>query len=216
MNSGVIVAVCCAAVAVGVAVLALTLLRRQPVAATTPVTLPTNPARVLRGDGIGNIRFGQAPAAAVHGVQRLLTLGRPTQGNRHLEPWVHALRLRVLPGVLDRPRGDAHAVHTLHGPDALVQSVAIRRLHLRLAQRRIHDTSGIRNSRGPRTEGARQPSSAAPRQRRRYHQPAKGTPPNPRLPRLHLWKVQTVSGRVYGASPTLRELDPPTQAPSQR
>lgn len=203
LNPGVLVAVCYAAVAVGVAVLALMLLRRQPMAATTPATRPMNPARVLRGDGIGKIRFGQAPAAAVHGVQRSLGLGRPTQasatsiiGYTHFGcgfSQVYWIGLAATPTRFIHSTGltlwfkrSRFAGYTYGSPAGGFTTAVVRQ--------------------GPRFATAKGLGLSEPvsRARQLYGNDflitsrPQGTPPDPRLERLAAWELQTTSGRVYG------------------
>lgn len=168
------------------------------------ITAALHQAEVLRGDGIGNIEFGQAPSAAVHSVRRLLGLGRPTQatavppiGYTHFGCgfdqvyWtglaatptriLHSTgltlwfkRSRFAGYTYGSPAGGSTTPVITHGP-------------------RFSTAEGL---------GPRDPVSRA---RSLYGKAfvitsvPQGTPPNPRLPREPAWEVQTASGRIYGA-----------------
>ena len=203
VNAGVIVAVCGAVAALGIAVLALTLLGHRPMAAVPPVTRPAHTARVLRGDGIGNIQFGQSPTAAVHGVQRLLGLGRPTQatatsplGYTHFGCGFYQVYWTGLPATPTR---------VLHSSGLTLWFKRSRFAGYTYGSPAGGPTTPV-ITRGPRFStaeglGLREPVG---RGRRLYGNALvitstpQGTRPNPRLPRLPAWEVQTVSGRIYG------------------
>ena len=213
VNPGAIVVVCCVVVAVGVAALALTLVKRQPAAPVLPVTRPANAAMVLGGDGIGNIRFGRAPAAAVHRVERLLGLGRPTQasatssiGFTHFGCGFYQV---YWTGLAATPTRVLHST-----------GLTLWFKRSRFAGYTYGSPSGgpttpvVRN--GPRFSTAAGLGLREPLSRARYlygndfviTSTPQGTPPNPRLPSLPSWKLQTVSGRIYGA------IDTPARPPS--
>ena len=170
---------------------------------TYEITAALHQAQELRGDGIGNIQFGQTPTAAVHGVQRLLGLGLPAQataaapiGYTHFGCGfyqVYWTGLAATPTHLLRSTGltlwfkrSRFAGYTYGSPAGYGTSPVITR------GPRFSTAEGL---------GLREPVDRA---RQLYGNDfvvrtvPQGTPPNPRLERVPAWEVQTASGRIYG------------------
>lgn len=202
-NPGAIVAACCVLLALAVAVLAVSLLRHHTITANPPATHPAPTRLVLRGDGIGDIRFGQTPTAAVHGVEQLLGLGRPAQvsppspiGYTHFGCGFDQV---YWTGLAQTPTRFSHSTgltlefersrfvgYTYGSPSGGSTTPLVRR------GPRFATAAGL---------GLREPVRRA---RQIYgdelvvYSMLQGTPPNPRLDRLPAWEAQTASGRIYG------------------
>jgi hypothetical protein len=170
---------------------------------TDEITTALHQTKVLRGDGIGNIQFGQAPTAAVHSVQQLLGLGRPTQatatsptGYTHFGCGFYQV---YWTGLAETPMRVNHSA-----------GLTLWFKQSRFAGYTYGSPEGGRTTpvitHGPRFSTAEGLGLMDPLSRARQlygnafviTSTAQGTPPNPRLPRLPTWELQTVSGRISG------------------
>lgn len=179
---------------------------------TEAITAALHPTRELRGNGIGNIRFGQAPAAAVHGVQRLLGLGRPDQaavvppiGYTHFGCGfyqVYWTGLALAPTTVEHSAGltlwfkQSRFAGYSYGPATYGTSPVITRGPRFSTAKGLGLLDSI--SRARQLYGNAFVITTAPQ----------GTPPNPRLPRLPSWELHTVSGRIYGWLRSLTQARP--------
>jgi hypothetical protein len=222
------------AVAVGVVTLAVVLLghhsglTRSP-ATGRPAPVPGHefaPRRLLDGDGIGDVRFGQRPMAVAAGVEQLL--GRPASASsaspigygravcgyyyiawRGLDAKPNARRFqgahRLFSGSLEIYFKRSRFVGYVYSDDhAIYRGAPDDETSIPL-----NSLQGRQLLRGPRltlaTAEGLQLGDPLAYARRLYGralvettQP-QGTPPNPQLQRLPIWQVDTPNGRVYGS-----------------
>jgi hypothetical protein len=223
---GALVSAAGVAVALGVAILAVGLLgnharaTRSP-AISKPLASPRHSGalRLLEGNGIGSIHFGETPASVDSGLARLF--GRPKGGSYvrsicgfdHASYWIDLLDVRPknFPGthlfsaslvVLFKR---SHFVGYVYNDDQAIAPGAVAdETHLPL-----NSSQARQLLRGPRLtlRTARGLLLGDPlAQARRLYGRAfvettqvQGTPPNPRLGRAPIWEVETPNGRLYGA-----------------
>jgi hypothetical protein len=221
---GALVSAAGGAVALAIAILAIVALGHHAMATrspegSNPVAVPSrepSPSRLLAGNGISAIHFGETPTNVDSQLARLL--GRPEGsytpsicGLDHESYWVGLdVRPKSFQGVhLFRAqlfvyfKRSRFVGYVYTDDQAISRSTLNDETHIPL-----NSPQGRNMLRGPRltlaTAKGLAPGDPLAKARQLYGQAfvettqAQGTPPNPRLGGAPIWEIQTPSGRLYG------------------
>jgi hypothetical protein len=221
---GALVSAAGAAVALAIAILAIVVLGHhatatRPPGGSKPVAVPgrePSPPRLLAGNGIGAIHFGETPTNVDSQLARLL--GRPEGsytpsicGLDHESSWVGLdVRPKSFRGV-HRFRAQlfvyfkrSQFVGYVYNDDQAISGSTLNdETHIPLNSPQGREVLHGRRLTLATAKGLA-PGDALTQARRLYGQAfvettqAQGTPPNPRLGRAPIWEVQTPNGRLYG------------------
>lgn len=185
----------------------------------------THIRRLLEGNGIGNVHFGQTPATAAAGLERLLGPPESASPASSITPARGICGFDGLSWAGLDVKPNARRYRGAHR--RFRASLTVYFKHSRFVGYTYVDTQYItrygpgdetsiplndpearRLLHGPRlalaTAKGLEPGDPLAYARRLYGRAlvkttqAQGTPPNPRLQRLPIWQVDTANGRIYG------------------